>query len=94
MQPSLNDRRHGTDMKPSDAASLTALGAPELRRLIGTRALSPVELLDACIARIEAEAYAKLGALGASKLASIRTAGGGFAPVYALPTNACLPEGA
>lgn len=31
------------------------------------------------IARIEAEAYAKLGALGASKLASIRTAGGGSA---------------
>lgn len=29
------------------------------------------------IARIEAEAYAKLGELGASKLASIRTAGGG-----------------
>lgn len=31
------------------------------------------------IARIEAEAYAKLGALGASRLASIRTAGGGAA---------------
>ena len=31
------------------------------------------------IARIEAEAYAKLGALSASKLASIRTAGGGSA---------------
>ncbi len=31
------------------------------------------------IARIEAEAYAKLGELGASKLASIRTAGGGSA---------------
>ena len=31
------------------------------------------------IARIEAEAYAKLGALGASPLASIRTAGGGAA---------------
>ena len=31
------------------------------------------------IARIEAEAYAKLGALGASRLASIRTAGGGSA---------------
>jgi D-ribulokinase len=31
------------------------------------------------IARIEAEAYAKLGQLGASKLASIRTAGGGAA---------------
>ena len=31
------------------------------------------------IARIEAEAYAKLGELGASRLASIRTAGGGAA---------------
>ena len=31
------------------------------------------------IARIEAEAYAKLGELGASPLASIRTAGGGAA---------------
>ena len=31
------------------------------------------------IARIEAEAYAKLGALGASPLRSIRTAGGGAA---------------
>lgn len=33
---------------------LTGLGAVELRRLIGRRALSPVELLDACIARIAA----------------------------------------
>ncbi|UST53482.1 amidase family protein [Comamonadaceae bacterium OTU4NAUVB1] len=36
---------------PSD---LIALPATELRRLIGARQLSPVELLDACIARIEA----------------------------------------
>ena len=35
----------------SDA--LTALSAVELRRLIGARQVSPVELLDACIARIE-----------------------------------------
>jgi len=33
---------------------LPRLSAIELRRLIGARALSPVELLDACIARIEA----------------------------------------
>ena len=36
---------------PSD---LIALPATELRRLIGAKQLSPVELLDACIARIEA----------------------------------------
>ncbi len=34
--------------------SLLALSAVELRQLIGRRALSPVELLEACIARIEA----------------------------------------
>ncbi|HEX6703797.1 MAG TPA: amidase family protein [Albitalea sp.] len=34
--------------------SLVALPAVELRRLIGSRQLSPVELLEACIARIEA----------------------------------------
>ena len=34
--------------------SLVSLSAVELRRLIGARQLSPVELLDACIARIEA----------------------------------------
>ncbi|WP_434032774.1 amidase [Cupriavidus sp. a3] len=34
--------------------SLTSLTAVELRRLIGTREISPVELLEACIARIEA----------------------------------------
>jgi amidase len=33
---------------------LTALSARELRRLIGERRLSPLELMDACIARIEA----------------------------------------
>lgn len=32
---------------------LTSASAVELRRLIGTREISPVELLDACIARIE-----------------------------------------
>jgi Asp-tRNA(Asn)/Glu-tRNA(Gln) amidotransferase A subunit family amidase len=30
------------------------LTATEARRLIGSKALSPVELLDSCIARIEA----------------------------------------
>jgi amidase len=38
----------------SPQREITALSARELRRLIGTRALSPVELMDACIARIEA----------------------------------------
>src|SRR5919112_1723356 len=32
--------------------SLTRLDAVELRRLIGTKQISPVELLDACIARM------------------------------------------
>ena len=34
--------------------SLVTLSATELRRLIGIKEISPVELLDACIARIEA----------------------------------------
>jgi amidase len=38
---------------PADAA-LPELPAVELRRLIGSRQVSPVELMDACIARIEA----------------------------------------
>src|ERR1700737_3766535 len=33
---------------------LVAKSAVELRRLIGTKEISPVELLDACIGRIEA----------------------------------------
>ena len=37
----------------SSSSDLVELSAVELRRLIGTRALSPVELLEACIARIE-----------------------------------------
>ncbi|NDY92512.1 amidase [Ideonella livida] len=36
------------------ATTLVELTAPELRRLIGERAVSPVELMQACIARIEA----------------------------------------
>lgn len=34
--------------------SLSALPATELRRMIGTKEISPVELLESCIARIEA----------------------------------------
>jgi Asp-tRNA(Asn)/Glu-tRNA(Gln) amidotransferase A subunit family amidase len=34
--------------------SLPETSAVALRRLIGSRQLSPVELMDACIARIEA----------------------------------------
>lgn len=38
----------------SSDPSLPALSAIELRRLIGSKQISPVELLEACIARIEA----------------------------------------
>jgi amidase len=38
----------------TDRATLLAKPAVELRRLIGTKDISPVELLDACIERIEA----------------------------------------
>ena len=41
-------------MNPSSQAAIVETSAVELRRLIGSRQLSPVELLDACIARIEA----------------------------------------
>lgn len=41
-------------MRSPDNTSLLSLSALELRRLIGARQLSPVELLQACIARIEA----------------------------------------
>jgi amidase len=37
----------------SDKTGLVSLSAVELRRLIGAKAISPVELLDACIERIE-----------------------------------------
>jgi amidase len=37
-----------------DKPELVSLSAVALRRLIGSKAISPVELLDACIARIEA----------------------------------------
>ena len=40
-------------MPASVQDNLTGLSAVELRRLIGTRQVSPVELLEACIARIE-----------------------------------------
>ncbi len=38
----------------SSSASLVELTAPELRLRIARREISPVELLEACIARIEA----------------------------------------
>lgn len=38
---------------PPSSPSLVELSAVELRRLIGARQISPVELLDACIARID-----------------------------------------
>ncbi len=38
----------------SDKTELISLSAVALRRLIGSKAISPVELLDACIERIEA----------------------------------------
>lgn len=38
---------------PDTSDTLVAKSARELRRLIGARELSPVELLEACIARIE-----------------------------------------
>ncbi|BCF99596.1 hypothetical protein PPGU19_041650 [Paraburkholderia sp. PGU19] len=38
----------------SDHDDLVARNAVELRRMIGAKEISPVELLDACIARIEA----------------------------------------
>ena len=37
----------------SAGSELVEKSAVELRRLIGSKAISPVELLDACIARIE-----------------------------------------
>ena len=44
--------REATD-SPDTSDTLVAKSARELRRLIGARELSPVELLEACIARIE-----------------------------------------
>ena len=41
-------------MSSVSSSALNLLSATELRRLIGTREISPVELLEACIARIEA----------------------------------------
>ena len=40
-------------MDMTNSTSLVALPATELRRLIGTKDISPVELLEACIAQIE-----------------------------------------
>ena len=41
-------------MTTTNPQALVELTANELRHRIGTREISPVELLDACIARIEA----------------------------------------
>ena len=43
--------------KPTTATELCDLTATEARRLIGTKEISPVELLESCIARVEG-AYA------------------------------------
>lgn len=43
-----------TAFNPRDAAALVACSAVELRQLIGRKEISPVELLEACVARIEA----------------------------------------
>ena len=40
--------------KPTTATELCDLTATEARRLIGTKEISPVELVESCIARIEA----------------------------------------
>ena len=54
------------------SATLGALSATELRRLIGTKEISPVELLEACIARIEALNPA-VNAIAAKAYARART---------------------
>ena len=43
-----------TRANTTSSGPLVELSAVELRRLIGSKAISPVELLDACIERIEA----------------------------------------
>ena len=40
--------------KPTTASELCDLSATEARRLIGTKEISPVELLESCIDRVEA----------------------------------------
>ena len=52
--------------------SLCTLSATELRRLIGTKEISPVELLESCIARIEALDPA-VNAIAAKSYARART---------------------
>lgn len=52
---------------------IVALDAVALRRLIGSKALSPVELLDACIARIEA-VNPKVNAVTATNFEAARAA--------------------
>ena len=52
MNPS-DEARHGTRSPVDEARSLCDLGASQLRGMIDRRELSPVELLQDCIARIE-----------------------------------------
>ena len=53
--------------------NLTALSAVELRRRIGTKEISPVELLEACIERIE-QINPKVNALAATDYVRARQA--------------------
>lgn len=79
---------------PASRDALPGLSAVALRRLIGARQLSPVELMDACIARMEAVNPA-VNALCATDFerarASARTAeaqvmaGGLLGPLHGLP---------
>lgn len=78
------------------AADLVSLSSVELRRRIGSKELSPVELLDACIARIEAInpavnaitatrfAQARKGAKAAEKAA---LKGEDLGPLHGLPAG-------
>ena len=79
---------------PASRDALPGLSAVALRRLIGARQLSPVELMDVCIARMEAVNPA-VNALCATDFerarASARTAeaqvmaGGPLGPLHGLP---------
>lgn len=57
----------------AEKTELVSLSAVQLRRLIGTKAISPVELLDACIERIEALNPA-VNAVTATQFDTARTA--------------------
>src|SRR5262245_49263529 len=75
---------------------MLALSSVELRRRIGTKEISPVELMDACIARIEA-LNAAVNAIAATDYARARTEakaaeaaalrGEPLGPLHGLPTG-------